>query len=102
MRKTWLFAIAVVWAASLCGVGLWAQGGERSVSISQDGKIAVVPVIGTQAESTGSIISGEAFGFRLGGVQPGQRTVTGSVVVRLGGVWYEVSRPMTLHPAADR
>jgi hypothetical protein len=102
MRKTWLFAIAVLWAASLFGVGLWAQGSQRSFSVSQDGQIAVAPAIGTQAEGTGSIITGEDFGFRLGGVQPGQRTVTGSVVVRLGGVWYEVSRPMTLHPAADR
>lgn len=102
MRKSWLFAIGVVWAVSLLGVGLWAQSAQGSFSVSPDGQVTAVPVQPTQVGGTGAIITGENFGFRLGSVQPGQGTVTGTVVVKLGGVWFEVSRPMTLHPAAGQ
>ncbi len=98
MKKAWLFAVAVAWVASLFGVGLWAQSVERSFSVSPDGQITAVAAQPTQVDSTGSIITGENFGFRLGSVQ-GNGTVTGTVVVKLGGRWFDVSSPMELRPA---
>lgn len=102
MKKTWLFAVAVAWAASLFGAGLWAQTYERSVRVGADGQIVDIPTPAGQPAGRGSVISGEDFGFRLGSVQPGNRSVTGTVVVRLEGVWWEVSNPVTLQPAGRR
>jgi len=102
MKKAWLFALVFAGGASLFGAGLWAQEFQRSVRISPDGQITAIPNPPAQSTSTGTVISGENFGFRLSAVQPRNRAATGTVVVRIGGEWFEVSSPMTLQPAADR
>lgn len=99
MKKAWLFALVVAGGASLFSAGLLAQDFQRSFRIGPDGQITEMPTPPAQSISTGTVISGEDFGFRLSGVQPGHGAVTGTVVVRLNGVWWEVSTPVALHPA---
>ena len=71
MRQTRLFVVALVWAASLLGVGMWAQG-------SQSGPIA-----------SHTVISGENIGFQRSGLPPSGGTVTGRLVVKVDGQWFE-------------
>ena len=71
MGQTRLFVVALVWAASLLGVGIWAQG-------SQSGPIA-----------SHTVISGENIGFQRSGLPPSGGTVTGRLVVKVDGQWFE-------------
>ena len=71
MRRARLFVVALVWAASLLGVGMWAQGG-------QSGPIA-----------SHTVISGENIGFQRSGLPPSGGTVTGRLVVKVDGQWFE-------------
>jgi hypothetical protein len=71
MKQARLFVVAVVWAASLLGVGMWAQA-------SQSGAIA-----------SHTVISGENIGFQRSGLPPSGGTVTGRFVVKVDGQWFE-------------
>jgi hypothetical protein len=108
MTKMRLFAAVATLAMTVLGVGLWAQGSDshsftRSFKIGPDGQmIAGEPTPGAIRQSPdggGAIISGDQFGFRLRSVSPARGTVTGTLVVKVGDEWYEVTSSMELRPA---
>ena len=70
MRQARLFVVALVWAASLLGVGMWAQG-------SQSGPIA-----------SHTVISGENIGFQLVPTPTNRGDVaTGKLMIKVNGRW---------------
>ena len=71
MGQARLFVVALVWAASLLGVGMWAQGSQSS------------PI------APHTVISGENIGFQRSGLPPSGGTVTGRLVVKVDGQWFE-------------
>ena len=71
MGQARLFVVALVWAASLLGVGMWAQGSQSSPIASH------------------TVISGENIGFQRSGLPPSGGTVTGRLVVKVDGQWFE-------------
>lgn len=113
MTKVRVLALSVAVAIGLLGVGVWAQGGEqqsfrRSFKIGPHGQViageprsvASPPQVQTQAQNQiGAVISGDELGFRLGSVSPRGGTVTGTLVVKVGDEWFEVTSPMVLRPA---
>lgn len=87
MKVRTLVVTGIVWAASLVGVGLWAQG-------SQGGGLTVRPAPPQTGRPIGPIITGENIGFQqVAGPpdRPGQ--VTGNLLVRINGEWLEVVSP---------
>lgn len=87
MKVRTLVVTAIVWAVSLVGVGVWAQG-------SQSEKLTVVPMPRQTGIPIGQIITGDNIGFQqVAGPpdRPGQ--VTGNILVRIDGQWYEVVSP---------
>jgi hypothetical protein len=86
--------VALVWAASLVGVAVWAQG---SAVQAPAGPTVIVqgpaPMIqASPGQPYGRIISGEDIGFQLvrgQSVGPGQ--VAGRLMVRIDGQWFEAS-----------
>jgi hypothetical protein len=81
--------VATLWAVSLVGTALWAQGG-------QSGSRVPAPLI-RAGEPVGEVITGENLGFqRVANPhdRPGQ--VTGRVMVRIDGVWKEAVSPMAI------
>jgi hypothetical protein len=84
--------VALVWAASLVGVAVWAQG--PAVQAPAGPPVIVqrpAPMI-PPGQSYGRIISGEDIGFQLvqgQSVGPGQ--VAGRLMVRIDGQWFEAS-----------
>jgi hypothetical protein len=71
MGQVRFFVVALVWAASLLGVGMWAQGSQS------------VPI------ASHTVISGENIGFQRSGLPPSGGTVTGRLVVKVDGQWFE-------------
>lgn len=83
MKVRTLVVIGIVWAVSLVGVGLWAQGTQGGMTVRPAPPVTGRPI--------GPIISGENIGFQqVAGApdRPGQ--VTGNLMVRINGEWLEV------------
>ena len=78
-------AVALVWALSLVGVAVWAQGnptGSEWKVITKDGQVAA----GAQA---GNVIAGENIGFRVTRDTRGQ--ILGRMVVKIDGQWRDAT-----------
>jgi len=70
MRQAKVSAIVLIWAASLLGVGLWAQGNKP------------LPILANE------VVSGDDIGFQRSAL-PSNGTVKGRFVVKVDGYWYE-------------
>lgn len=84
MRR--LLVSGLVWALSLVGVGVWAQGGAapQPVAIQFPGP----------GSAPGEIISGEDIGFQLvPGRHSSEGTIVGKLMVRVNGQWLEATSP---------
>lgn len=83
MKLFKIAAVAVVWAASLLAVGVWAQGGSGA-------NVQRAPEFVRPNQPTGPVISGENLGFQPMG--PGTRDgrLMGRLVVRVNGEWLEI------------
>lgn len=78
-----LAAVALAWALSLVGVGLWAQG-------AQGGAVKPPRTIET-GKLIGDIITGENIGFqRIASTSERSGQVTGRIMVKIDGEWREV------------
>jgi hypothetical protein len=86
MNKWRVFVVAVLWATSLLGVGLWAQVGKEEP-----------PVLVTFGSGSRPVLSGENIGFRpipdTNGEKPG--TISGRLVVKVNGVWLDAVAPVS-------
>jgi hypothetical protein len=82
MKKRALFVVAVLWATSLVGVGLWAQTGKTT------GRTLV------EGQPFGPVLSGEDFGFQPI-YMPNDTTgvINGRLVVRVNGQWRLAMEP---------
>jgi len=84
MSKGRLFVVAVLWATSLLGVGLWAQERRGDVEIISEGK------------AYGPVLSGENIGFqRIHSAGDSQTNVIGRLVVKINGEWLVATAPVT-------
>jgi len=106
MTKLRALALTVAVAVGLLGVGAWAQGTQqkftRSFTVNSDGQITEVepvPAPRLAPNDAAAVLSGEDVGFRLEGVDSRKGTVTGTLVVKVNGEWYEVTSPLVLMPA---
>ena len=78
-----LVTVALVWALSLVGVGLWAQG-------AKVGAVKPPQTIET-GKPIGDIITGENIGFqRIANTSDRYGQVTGRIVVKIDGEWKEI------------
>ena len=85
MSKGRLWVVAVLWATSLLGVGLWAQ---QRVYEGVD-RIS-------EGQPYGPVLSGENIGFQrifIKGDQEGN--VSGRLVVKINGEWLVATAPVT-------
>jgi hypothetical protein len=85
MRTVRFLVVAFVWAASLLGVGLWAQGGSGA-------NAQAIPIPGMQTgDPIGPVITGENLGFQRIAAPPDKDgRVTGRWVVKApNGQWVE-------------
>jgi hypothetical protein len=90
MKGGRVLAVAVVWSASLVGVGLWAQGrgGEPSVQPSPN----ILP-----GQPIGGIMTGENIGFQPLAARPDRDgRITGNLMVRVNGEWFETTSPVRI------
>jgi hypothetical protein len=88
MKARTVFAVAVIWSASLLGVGLWAQGG-RGASATQP---QPAPVLLLDGQPVGDVITGENFGFQpVAGLRGRDGRVPGYFVIKVNGQWVEVT-----------
>ena len=84
IRRT-LFVVAVLWATSLLGVGLWAQ--QRRF----DGGQEII-----EGQPYGPVLSGENIGFqRIHNPTDKEGTVSGRLVVRINGEWLVATSPVS-------
>ena len=81
-----VFAIAVLWALSLVGVSVWAQG-QRDVPAQPAVPGEVIPF----GANVGGIISGEDIGFQPVRDNAGQGKIAGKLMVRVNGRWLEAT-----------
>lgn len=94
MKKARIVLVAVVWAMSLVGVGLWAQGTSTTqqppaVPLPLPNAVGTIDGMRTQAGSQSQVITGVDIGFRPVGSPDKDGRVEGTVVVRMNGVWHE-------------
>jgi len=85
MSKGRLFVVAVAWATSVLGVGLWAQAGQDTPPVVvYESEISRIPVL-----------SGENIGFRPIPNPNRERrgTISGRLVVKVDGVWLDAVAP---------
>jgi hypothetical protein len=78
-----LVAVAIVWALSLLGVGVWARGDQASP--------VKPPRTIEWGSNLGPVITGENFGFQRvasQGDRPGK--VVGKIMVKIDGQWMEI------------
>lgn len=76
-------AVALAWALSLVGAGLWAQG-------AQGGAVKPPRTIET-GKPIGEVITGANIGFqRIANPSDRSGQVTGRIVVKIDGEWKEV------------
>jgi hypothetical protein len=106
MTRLRVLALPATIAVGLLGAGVWAQGTEQNVTrrftVTLDGQIAADepdPATRLAPNETAAVLSGEDVGFRLDGVDSRKGTVTGTLVVKVNGEWYEVTSPLGLMPA---
>ena len=108
MQKSRLFTLALVWAVSLVGVGLWArtadtQGLERRATIGPNGQIILSESVQApqQVPQAGDIMSGADVGFRVSGVHVnrGVMSISGTWMIRFNGQWIETGGGPMLQPA---
>lgn len=87
MNISRVIAIGIAWAASILGVGLWAQSGTQKP-----------PVLVQPGEPHGEIITGENIGFqRVAGELPDRDgRITGRIVVKINGKWVETAPPVRM------
>jgi hypothetical protein len=86
MKAGKTLAVAVVWSASLIGVGLWAQGGGQ--------RVTPAPVI-QSGQPVGPIITGENIGFQRLAAHPDRDgKITGVFKIRIDGEWFETTSPV--------
>lgn len=80
-----VFAIAVLWALSLVGVSVWAQG-----RVMQPEVRTLRP-----GDPDGPMITGANIGFQpvVAGMDADRNKVSGKWVVRIDGAWRETAAP---------
>ena len=90
MRSARILAVAVIWAASLVGVAVWAQGGAPPATAR------VVPM--SQPGEGGRVITGDSIGIRIvRSVNDQSGKVTGQLVVKgADGQWVDVVPPVVI------
>ena len=82
MKFSRMFVLVIVWAASLLGVGLWAQGGRAPQP---------APAI-QMGEPIGEILTGENIGFQRVAAPPDRDgKVVGRLMVKINGRWTPVA-----------
>jgi hypothetical protein len=82
-----VLAVAVIWSASLLGVGLWAQSG-RGANATQP---QPAPNL-RDGQPVGAVITGENFGFQpVAGLTDRDGRVPGYFVIKVNGQWVEVT-----------
>jgi hypothetical protein len=79
-----MFAIAVLWALSLVGVSVWAQGG--IVRPAAPGRAQEIIPYGA---NMGDVISGADIGFQRISAPSEPGKIAGKLVVRVNGRWLE-------------
>ena len=95
MKKARFVLVAIVWAVSLVGVGLWAQGTTTTPMLP-------APIVVPQGLSdraivgAGKVFSGETFGFQVLGPPDRDGRVTGRLVVKIDGEWRETTAGVRL------
>ena len=87
MKSSRMLVLVVAWAASLLGVGLWAQAGTGWKE---------APVI-QMGQPHGDIITGADIGFqRIAAPAERDGKIAGRLMVRINGQWSEVTFPARL------
>jgi hypothetical protein len=96
-RRVWV--LAAVWVSSLITVGLWAQG---TAAPQIQGTTTPQVEIFRPGDAIGEVISGSDIGFQRVAPQQAERggTVSGYLVVRVGGEWLIATAPMSLRRMA--
>ena len=90
MRPWTAFAIGVVLAASVLGVGVWAQG-------RGDAEVRQRAPMFQAGDPVGPVITGADFGFQPVAGRPNTRgNVVGNLVVRVNGEWRTIEFPTVI------
>jgi hypothetical protein len=80
--------VALAWALSLLGVGLWAQDGRGQAPPE------IAPMV-LNGQAYGPVITGPDIGFqRLAGTPERNGKITGRFVVKVNGQWVETASPV--------
>jgi hypothetical protein len=74
--------VGTVWALSLVGATLWAQGGRGA--LPQQPPAAPL-------DTSRQVLSGDNIGLRISDVQHSSTAVEGTLVVKVNGQWVEVA-----------